>query len=143
MASTLYSTTTIPNASPRSIQDAQANQHYLEIANQLYLDGQPATIEILAKEQLIRVCVASGPVLFDAAAFWKSFAGIGEPSAADAGMLMAQSLTHWAALQQLRGTYTALENALYQVLTQSEQGNHLHVPVYRLDPIVRAGPQCL
>ena len=73
---------------------------------------------------------------FTAPAFWYAFAGA-EPTACAAGLLLADSLARWQALQSLIRSWQTLQGAFQQVLEMAQGIGTPPIPSYRLDPFVR------
>ena len=113
-----------------TITDMQAQTHTLELSNDiLLLDGCPATLHVDDAELLLTTDAGTSCVTTQA--FWYAFAGA-EPTAIEAGRLLADTLMRTQALQQMR----QLQATYQRVYEQIQTLGFVPMPTYRLSPFI-------
>ncbi len=113
-----------------TIMDMQAQTHTLEMSNDiLLLDGCPARLHIDGAE--LSLTTDAGTSCVTMQAFWYAFAG-NEPTAIEAGRLLADSLMRTQALQQMRQLQTTYQHISEQIQTLG----FVPLPTYRLSPFI-------
>lgn len=111
-----------------TITDLQAQTHTIALSNDtLLLDNLPSTMSIDGAD--IRLMTEAGTYCVTAQAFWHAFAGA-EPTAAEAGLLLADSLARWQVLLALQGGFQ-------WGLEMARRIGGVPIPSYRFDPLVR------
>jgi len=115
----------------RTIADQQDHMHTLEMSNDLLLlDGLPVTIRIEDAE--LHLSTDVGTYCVTNQAFWYAFAGA-EPTAEEAGRLLADSLIRMQLLHQMRQV-----QATFQRLSEQVQAvGSVPLPTYSLSPFVQ------
>jgi hypothetical protein len=117
-----------------SFTDGEAHLHTIVlISTALLVDGQPARI-VGVNAQSITLRLEQATITCASEAFWHALFGEAEPTAADAGMLLAQNVARWiAALEQEGNIRHLLEHALNH-LERDAGLDALCLPAKRLDP---------
>jgi hypothetical protein len=114
-----------------TLMDQQAQTHTLELSNDtLLLDGRPALLTISSTD--VQFQTETGVTCVTAQAFWYAFAGA-EPTATEAGQLLADSLVRMQVLQQMQ----RLQDIFQGVYTHIQKLGEIPLPSYRLDPFVQ------
>jgi hypothetical protein len=115
--------------------DQQAQTHTIALSNDtLLLDGLPSMISIVGAD--LHLVTEAGSYCVTAQALWYAFAGA-EPTASDAGLLLADSLARWQALHSLLRSWQAYQDSFQQAVAQAQKIGSVPLPPYRLDPFVR------
>jgi len=119
------------------ITDTAGNMHTIEITSTgIILDGKPCQIKV--KETRIAVLSgdpARGIITVAPAAFWHAFAG-GDPTPDNAGLLLAQALAHWAAMQEIPLVLQRLHHLVDDIDRQLHHFSEAPLPAYCFDPFI-------
>jgi hypothetical protein len=117
-----------------TIVDQCAQTHTIELSNDtLLIDGRPATVSITSTTE-VQLTTEAGIACVASQAFWHAFAGAGaEPTAAEAGLLLADSLMRVQALQQMQRLQVAFQHVYEQIQALCE----IPLPSYRLSPFIQ------
>lgn len=115
----------------RTIHDGEGKSHCLEVSNDfLVLDGRPCHFLEITHERIHLAYTDGSPsIAFATTTFWRNIAG-SDPSAEDAGELLAYRLAAWATQQVLMHT---LQSTLAQV--EPRRACTPLLPEYRLDSL--------
>lgn len=114
----------------RTITDQHDQLHTIELQNaSLLLDKLSATVNIVGGD--LHLTTEAGSYTVTAQALWHAFAGA-EPTAIEAGLLLADSLVRMQALQQIQQLQVAFQRAYSQIQSLGE----VPLPSYRLDSFV-------
>lgn len=115
----------------RTLCDLQGNTHVLEVGSEsLLLDGRPCTFLRITHEHIQIACADTAhPITLATATFWRDLAGA-DPSAEDAGEILAHRLAAWASQRTLVRT---LQSTLAQIEEQGAGSSLL--PISHLDPL--------
>jgi hypothetical protein len=116
------------------LRDLEGYCHSLSITSDdgLLIDQEPATI-VDVNRQSISIRLAVGLIIVSAEAFWMSLMDECDPTRADAGMLLAQTIARWSRERQRSTESLAILGELRRLLELEHGFDTLCLPQRRLD----------
>jgi hypothetical protein len=123
------------NSTPVQIIDIAGNTHTIEItADGIMLNGRPCQIKVKGNQiAVLSADPAAGIITITPAALWHAFAG-GDPTPESAGLIQAQALAHWSAMQEISLVLQRLRHLVDDVDRQLHHFGEAPLPAYHFDP---------
>ncbi len=124
---------------PRTLIDTEGHIHLIETRNndsQFLLDGQCASIEATDQGTIRLQVPLNITISCSAAHFWHAFAGNAQPTAEEAGNLLASLFIQRTNSQRLVESLHTLKSSLNSTLTSMPQAPTWPLPTYHLDPFI-------